>query len=83
LSPFNGRTVVGGADNLLPWFVKVKGAREPRESPYVVKERRGEEHGKERRGRVERGESVRHGRRSESERQRQRRMGLRLRSNER
>jgi hypothetical protein len=48
-------------------LIKVKGARELRESPYVVKERRGKEHGKERRGRVKRRKRVRHGRRSEGE----------------
>jgi hypothetical protein len=63
----NRRTIIRGAHNLLPWFVKVEGSRELRESPYVVKERRREEHGKERRGRVKRGKRVRHERRSEGE----------------
>ena len=54
-------------EETLSRLIKVEGARELRESPYVVKERRRGEHGKERRGRVKRGDRVRHGRRSEGE----------------
>jgi len=46
-------------------FIKVKFPRELRERLDAIEETGGGEHGKETGGRVKRGDSVRHGRRSE------------------